>query len=83
MSTTLKKELKQLVETTGQKLTAVRVVDIILNISHPKAIEFGGYDSIATIFYTILEDNTIVYEYKTGPYEGQELDKKFIEPWTT
>lgn len=29
--------------------------------------------------YTILEDKTIVYEYKTGPYEGQEFDKKFIE----
>ena len=29
--------------------------------------------------YTILEDNTIVYEYKTGPYQGQELDKKFIK----
>ena len=28
--------------------------------------------------YEILEDNTIVYEYKTGPYEGQNLDKKFI-----
>jgi len=28
--------------------------------------------------YLILEDNTLVYEYKTGPYEGQELDKKFI-----
>ena len=28
--------------------------------------------------YLILEDNTIVYEYKTGPYEGQEFDKKFI-----
>tara|TARA_R110002167_G_scaffold79374_5_gene219066 strand:+ start:1849 stop:2265 length:417 start_codon:yes stop_codon:yes gene_type:complete len=28
--------------------------------------------------YTILEDNTLVYEYKTGPYEGQELDKVFI-----
>ena len=28
--------------------------------------------------YTILEDNTLVYEYKTGPYEGQILDKKFI-----
>ena len=28
--------------------------------------------------YTILEDNTLVYEYKTGPYEGQELDKTFI-----
>lgn len=28
--------------------------------------------------YIILEDNTIVYEYKTGPYLGQELDKEFI-----
>jgi cupin fold WbuC family metalloprotein len=28
--------------------------------------------------YEILEDDTLVYEYKTGPYEGQELDKQFI-----
>lgn len=28
--------------------------------------------------YLILEDNTLVYEYKTGPYEGQNLDKIFI-----
>lgn len=28
--------------------------------------------------YLILEDNTLVYEYKTGPYEGQQLDKQFI-----
>ena len=28
--------------------------------------------------YKILEENTIVYEYKTGPYEGQKLDKIFI-----
>ena len=29
--------------------------------------------------YEIQEDNTLVYEYKTGPYEGQSLDKTFIE----
>ena len=29
--------------------------------------------------YLILEDNTVVYEYKTGPYEGQEYDKVFIQ----
>lgn len=29
--------------------------------------------------YTILEDNTLVYEYKTGPYEGQALDKTFLD----
>jgi hypothetical protein len=28
--------------------------------------------------YEIQEDNTLVYEYKTGPYEGQSLDKTFI-----
>ena len=33
---------------------------------------YGGHT------YEILEENTIVYEYKTGPYEGQELDKTFI-----
>tara|TARA_R110002074_G_scaffold324148_1_gene494586 strand:- start:176 stop:616 length:441 start_codon:yes stop_codon:yes gene_type:complete len=29
--------------------------------------------------YTILEDDTLVYEYKTGPYEGQQLDKVFLD----
>ena len=29
--------------------------------------------------YLILEDNTLVYEYKTGPYEGQIFDKTFID----
>jgi len=28
--------------------------------------------------YTILEDDTVVYEYKTGPYTGQQQDKVFI-----
>jgi hypothetical protein len=28
--------------------------------------------------YEILEDNTQVYEFKTGPYFGRERDKKFI-----
>jgi len=34
---------------------------------------YGGHT------YEILEDDTIVYEYKTGPYEGQALDKKFLD----
>lgn len=28
--------------------------------------------------YEILEDDTVVYEYKTGPYQGQLSDKVFI-----
>jgi cupin fold WbuC family metalloprotein len=34
---------------------------------------YGGHT------YEILENDTIVYEYKTGPYEGQALDKTFIK----
>jgi hypothetical protein len=29
--------------------------------------------------YEIMEDGTRVLEYKTGPYSGQENDKRFIE----
>ena len=29
--------------------------------------------------YTIMEDDTVVYEYKTGPYMGIENDKVFID----
>ena len=28
--------------------------------------------------YEILEHGTLVYEYKTGPYKGQKLDKEFM-----
>jgi cupin fold WbuC family metalloprotein len=28
--------------------------------------------------YTILENDTVVYEFKTGPYQGQLLDKVFL-----
>ena len=35
---------------------------------------YGGHT------YEILEDDTIVYEFKTGPYEGQKLDKEFLIP---
>ena len=29
--------------------------------------------------YEILEDDTVVYEYKTGPYLGIDLDKEIIQ----
>ena len=29
--------------------------------------------------YEILEEDTVIYEYKTGPYMGQKLDKEFIK----
>jgi len=34
---------------------------------------YGGHT------YEILENDTLVYEYKTGPYEGQKLDKIFLD----
>lgn len=33
---------------------------------------YGGHN------YQALEDDTVVYEYKTGPYNGIEKDKVFI-----
>ena len=43
---------------SDKKWTAVRVLDIILNINHPKFKDLGGYDSIGTIFYSVLSKNT-------------------------
>ena len=42
---------------TRSNFRAVRVIDIILDINHPLAEEYGNYDSIGTIFYTGLDDN--------------------------
>ena len=33
---------------------------------------FGGHG------YRILEDDTLVYEFKSGPYEGPSVDKEQI-----
>jgi len=45
----------------------------ILNVGDASFTLEGGHN------YEILEDNTLVYEYKTGPYEGQTFDKTFID----
>jgi len=44
----------------------------ILNVGDASFTLEGGHN------YLILEDNTLVYEYKTGPYEGQKSDKEFL-----
>ena len=46
--------------------------DTILKAGDASFTLYGGHT------YEILEEDTLVYEYKTGPYEGQELDKTFI-----
>ena len=48
------------------------LVEPILNPGDASFTLEGGHN------YEILEGNTLVYEYKTGPYEGQALDKTFI-----
>ena len=45
----------------------------ILNQGDLSITLFGGHN------YEILEEGTLVLEYKTGPYYGQTLDKVFID----
>ncbi len=40
------------------QFSAVRILDVILDISHPLANKYGGYDAIGTISYTSLDENT-------------------------
>lgn len=46
--------------------------EVILNEGGISMTFRGGHN------YEILEENTLVLEYKTGPYLGQKLDKTFI-----
>lgn len=48
------------------------IAEPILQVGDVSFTLQGGHN------YVILEDDTLVYEYKTGPYEGQALDKTFI-----
>jgi cupin fold WbuC family metalloprotein len=48
------------------------IEEIILNAGDASFTLEGGHN------YLTLEDDTLVYEYKTGPYEGQINDKTFI-----
>ena len=60
------------VQCTFYDLDDTIIAEPILNPGDVSFTLEGGHN------YLILEDNTIVYEYKTGPYEGQNLDKTFI-----
>lgn len=61
-------------------LVEVILYDIDDSLLHTDMLEPG--DISITICaghtYKILAENTLVYEYKTGPYRGQETDKVFI-----
>ena len=45
----------------------------VLNVGDCSITLAGGHT------YSILEDDTLVYEYKTGPYQGLENDKIFLD----
>ena len=47
--------------------------DIILHPGDSSITLRGGHT------YLSMRDNTKVYEYKTGPYKGQKLDKVFLD----
>jgi len=47
--------------------------DRVLNQGDASFTLEGGHN------YVSLLPNTLVYEYKTGPYQGQALDKIFLE----
>jgi len=48
----------RLTNSKGVNFSSVRVLDIILDISHPSAEKYGGYDAIGTICFTDLDENT-------------------------
>jgi len=48
------------------------IAERILNSGDTSITLCGGHN------YQCLEDNTIILEHKTGPYEGIEKDKEFI-----
>mgnify|MGYP003343304201 CR=1 FL=1 len=61
------------VKCTFYDLDNTILTEIVLNQGDASFTLEGGHT------YTILEDDTLVYEYKTGPYEGVENDKIFLD----
>ena len=52
------------------------LVEPILDVGDCSVTLGGGHT------YLILKDDTLVYEYKTGPYKGIENDKEFLDDTT-
>ena len=61
-------------------MVQVTLYDVDNSVLHTDILEPG--DCSMTLFgghnYLAMHDNTIVYEYKTGPYTGQQDDKVMI-----
>lgn len=65
--------IKGKVECTFYDIDNTKLATIVLNEGDASFTLEGGHN------YLFLEDNCRVFEYKTGPYEGQALDKEFIQ----
>ena len=48
------------------------LTDILLKAGDVSITLYGGHT------YKIMEDDTLILEFKTGPYLGQEKDKVFV-----
>jgi hypothetical protein len=51
---------------------ATLLAEVVLEAGDASFTLEGGHN------YVALEPQTLVYEYKTGPYQGQHLDKIFL-----
>lgn len=60
------------IEATFYDLDNSIISVVVLNVGDVSITLYGGHT------YEALEPNTQVLEFKTGPYEGQEIDKEFI-----
>ena len=60
----------------------VRCIFYDLDGTHLQDVEIGPGEASFSLLgghnYEILEENSVVMEYKTGKYLGQELDKTFL-----
>ncbi len=65
--------LKGRVKCTFYDVDDTIIAEPILEAGDASFTLIGGHT------YTILEDDTQILEYKTGPYHGQAADKTFIE----
>ena len=58
---------KRIDRKSKSRLVSARVIDIITDINHPRAEEFGGPDAIGTIFYADIVSNKSTENPETLP----------------
>lgn len=61
------------VEATYYDLDDKIITKVILNPGDCTITFRGGHN------YKFLEDGTVIYEFKLGPYKGQSNDKRFLD----